>query len=346
MLSGEIRLICEQNKITWLPLPYHKNPPILSTLYDIWILWNTVKRAHKENSFEIIHCRSYITSLIGMRAKQEWNVKFIFDMRGFWADERVEGGLWNLKNPMFRIVYNFFKRKEKLFLQASDYTVSLTRNAKSEIESWKIKNAPIMVIPTCVDIELFDPRKTIPSAQMALRKKLGISETDFVLLYLGSWGTWYLTENMFRYFSHVKKQFDHAKFLIVSSDQINTDRADIKQDLIVVSASRAEVPLYISIANMAVCFIKPSFSKKASSATKIGEILAMEVPVVSNEGWGDVKDFEEQGVFSLMTMNELNECKADVPFSNIRHRHSKLKELSLQYGIESYSNVYQRVLQK
>jgi hypothetical protein len=37
-------------------------------------------------------------------------------MRGFWADERVEGKIWNVKNPVYRKAYQFFKQKEKEFL--------------------------------------------------------------------------------------------------------------------------------------------------------------------------------------------------------------------------------------
>src|SRR6185369_11111518 len=145
-LRGEISNACEQHSIKWIPLRYHKNPPVLSTLYDVWKLWQTVRREYKVNPFQIVHCRSYITSLIGLRIKQKWNVKFIFDMRGFWADERVEGGLWNLKNPVYKMVYRFFKKKEKQFLIEADHVVSLTHNAKKEIESWNIKNAWVSVI--------------------------------------------------------------------------------------------------------------------------------------------------------------------------------------------------------
>ncbi len=57
------------------------------------------------NPFLLVHCRSYITALVGLWMKKKFGVKVIFDMRGFWADERVDGGLWDLKNPLFKFVY-------------------------------------------------------------------------------------------------------------------------------------------------------------------------------------------------------------------------------------------------
>ena len=101
----------EDDKLTTIQLKYHKSPPVLSTLYDLYLLQRAVKKAFKTQQVDIIHCRSYVTSMVGLWAKRKYGVKFIFDMRGFWADERVEGGLWNLFNPVFRLIYRYFKKK-------------------------------------------------------------------------------------------------------------------------------------------------------------------------------------------------------------------------------------------
>ena len=286
------RLRIEQTlgqKIQWIPLTYHKKPPVISTVFDLWILWRQVKKVYKESPYSIIHCRSYITSLIGIRAKRKWDVKFIFDMRGFWADERVEGGLWNLNNPVFRLIYNFFKNKERQFIKVADHIISLTENAKREITSWGDSKASISVIPTCVDLNLFDPSKIRNVDQKELRKKLNIGENDFVLQYLGSWGTWYLTDEMLNFFSTLKTFRLESRLLIVSQDSPDLSAFKYKMDVVVTSAPRDLVPLFISIADACVFFIKPTFSKKASSATKMGEIMAMNKPIVTNGGWGDIE---------------------------------------------------------
>ena len=108
-----IEAICKENNIDWRPLKYTKRPPLLSTVWDVFKMKKVAKELHKKHSLSLIHCRSYISALIGLSFKRNYNVPFLFDMRGFWADERVDGGLWNLKNPIFKIVYNFFKRKNK-----------------------------------------------------------------------------------------------------------------------------------------------------------------------------------------------------------------------------------------
>jgi len=53
------------------------------------------------------------------------------------------------------------------------------------------------------------------------------------------------------------------------------------------AATREDVPLHLSIVDLGIFFIKPAYSKRASSATKLGEMLAMGLPVITNKIKGD-----------------------------------------------------------
>ncbi len=110
-----IRKICADASIQWIPLRYTKKPPVLSTIWDYLKMLKNAKGLHAEKRFEIVHCRSYIASIAGLSMKKKYGIKFLFDMRGFWADERVDGNLWNLKNPLYKRVYQFFKKKKESF---------------------------------------------------------------------------------------------------------------------------------------------------------------------------------------------------------------------------------------
>lgn len=287
--ENQIAELCKQHRIKWHPLLYHKSPPIIATLFDIAILRFKVKQLYKRDGVSVIHCRSYITALVGLWMKRRFSVKFIFDMRGFWADERVEGGLWNLKNPMYRTVYRYFKKKEKEFLTEADHIVSLTKSAASEMKTWNISTARITVIPTCVDLELFNPKKINTSVQAALRKELGLSVNDFVLVYSGSLGTWYLMEEMLIFFSELKKRNPKAKFLILTRDSLVLEEYPYSHDVIVTGADYKMMPTYLSLGDVAIFFIKPTYSKKASCATKMAELIAMDLPFITNKNIGDVE---------------------------------------------------------
>lgn len=190
-------------KIEWIPKVYHKKPPVLSTMRDIWVMQKTAKHICHTRQIELVHCRSYIAGLVGLNLKKGLEVHFLFDIRGFWADERVDGGLWNLSNPLYKWIYTFFKRKEIVMMKGADHIISLTQLGKEEMVSGKLFRADvkipvqnITVIPCAVDLELFDPRQIDQKKLSSLKRKLGIQEKDLIMIYLGSLGTWYLLDEM------------------------------------------------------------------------------------------------------------------------------------------------------
>ena len=108
--------------IAWHPLRYHKSPSAPATAYDIAAgsaLGVLLARRHR---LGIVHARSYVPALIGLAVKRAAGAKLLFDMRGFWADERVDGGLWPAGGRLYRTA----KALERKFLLAADHVVTLT----------------------------------------------------------------------------------------------------------------------------------------------------------------------------------------------------------------------------
>ncbi|MFN8342743.1 MAG: glycosyltransferase [Cyclobacteriaceae bacterium] len=332
---------CHRDGIDWRPLVYHKRPPVLSTLYDVWNMRRAARAICLEKRISVVHCRSYLSALVGQHLKHTLGVRWIFDMRGFWADERVEGNLWKLSNPLFRLIYRYFKRKERQFLQTADHVVSLTDNARQEILQWQLDGAPITVIPTCADLKLFDPAMIAEARIGEVRQQLGVAPNDFVLLYLGSWGTWYLTDQVLEMFHQLKQQQPASKLLIITTDRPDLSRYQHVADTIVRSASRQEVPWMIAASEAAICLIKPSFSKKASSATKLGEILAMNKMVFCNGGWGDIETYATQ----TNCLEILPPTGAAMPLKTVSNpdgRQFVEANLSLRVGIARYLDIYRQ----
>lgn len=350
------RLKAKSLRLKVIPLKYRKSPPVLSTLYDIYLLRKEVKTILNTQQIDIIHCRSYITSLVGFWAKRRYGVKFIFDMRGFWADERVEGRIWNIKNPLFRWVYNYFKKKEKQFIREADAVISLTNNAKKEILSWKevnIASKKITVIPTCADLDHFSPLNISEYQIKHLQLKHCIGKDDYILLYLGSLGTWYMLQEMLDYYDVVRKNFENAKFLFLTKDQdvlhqALRDREYNENEIIITSAPRNEVPQFIALSTASIFFIIPTFSKKASAATKMGEIMAMGKPVITNSGWGDVEEIihQDNGIviqdFKVGTYkNSMADLQKLIKTNPVEIRKTADKYFSLKVGVGVYNDIYE-----
>jgi len=358
--KSDIEQLVKQNNITWKPLNYTKKPPVFSTLYDVYKMRKFVKQEIKNNNIQIIHCRSYITSLIGLWAKNKFGIKFIFDMRGFFADERVDGKIWNINNPIFRKIYQFFKKKEIQFLQKADYTISLTHNAKNEIYSWAIfkqKQPPIKIIPCCVDINLFNKNLISETQVEQLRTELKIEEDDFIISYLGSVGTWYMLDEMMAFFAQLRAKKSNAKFLFINKDEHQhilevAQKYNVENSIVLRSCNRKEVPHLLSLSTLSIFFILPSYSKKASSPTKQGELMAMQIPVICNSGVGDT-DFVVEKYHSGFLVHDfnfediiekLNQDNWQQLFDKQEIRNGAIDYFSLEKGIESYTYVYKKVL--
>lgn len=358
LYQQKIRSICEQNGIEWIPLTYTKSPPLLSTLYDVWRLGRVVKSLHRKIPIDMIHCRSYLTALVGRKMQRRMGIPFLFDMRGFWADERIEGGIWSMKNPVFRLVYRFFKNREKVLLRDADHVISLTNRAKEEIEKWndwKGKIPDITVIPCCVDLDRFSPNRVSADEKKRLISDLEIPPSAFILGYIGSIGTWYMLPEMLGYFKILKERIPESIFLLVTQHDrqelgnIANENGIDTADLRVVSCSHDEVPKYISIMNRSIFFIRPSFSKMASSPTKQGEIMAMGVPLVCNAGVGDtdriVKEYHAGTVLSELSETCMFESLIHLEaFDRIETIRGAQEYFSLQKGVAKYQLVYQQII--
>lgn len=345
---------CDENGVIWHPLSFSSRIPGFSYRLNLTKLRKKAFQLNAKHHFEVTHCRSYISALIGQEMKHKFHTKFIFDMRGFWADERVDGKLWSLKNPLYKRTYNFFKRKEKEFIAEADHIVSLTENAKEEIESWKVpsEKSEITVIPCCVDLELFSPH---PHAELALKTGLGFSPDDKILGYVGSIGTWYQLPEMLDFFKHLDQLDSKWKFLFVTGENPEKIHEEAKKkgigrnNIFVTSCLHHEVPSYIELFDLSVFFIMPSYSKKASSPTKQGEIMAMGVPLICNAGVGDtdtiVKKYKAGIVIENYSTNDFD-CldKLEKYFDKNETIQGAKEYFGLENGIEKYYSIYQKII--
>ena len=337
----DILKICDENNITWVPMLYTKRPPLFSTIWDVWRMKRKASELNKEYSFSMVHCRSYLSALIGLSMKRRFKTAFLFDMRGFWADERVDGNIWNLKNPIYRWVYNYFKRQELLFLNHADYTVSLTTTGKSEMLKWKgvsRLNERVKVIPCCADLNLFEP--------------VSKDSEEFTLGYLGSLGTWYMLTEMLMVFKKIKDEIPTAKFHFLTKDDpeiiySESNKMGIElDDLIVEESDRKDIPFKTRNWNFSVFFILPCFSKLSSSPTKQGELMGMGIPIICNSGVGDVDLIVEKYQSGYVVAN-VNQFNLD-ELLNKKFDKETLKKgaddyFSLLKGVESYNMIYKEI---
>ncbi|MFO7864208.1 MAG: glycosyltransferase [Salinivirgaceae bacterium] len=346
--------------IDWYPQKYTSKPPVVSAWLDYRKMVRKAVAEHKRTRFDIVHCRGYLPAMAGRVLKKRFGVKLLFDMRGFWADERVEGGIWPRTNPVYRFVYQYFKRREKELLISADEVISLTRAGKKIIQSWPLmegRTDNISVIPCCADFKHFSPEQVQVSRALVLKQELGIDDSDFVLSYLGSIGSWYMLPEMLAFFKVLLEYKPNARMLFITRDSREQIQAEAQKQgidpnrIICRGAPRSEVPILLSLSSLSVFFIKPVFSKQASSPTKLAEILGMGIPVMANAGVGDV-DWLFDNHFPELLVKKLDDNHYREVLQHFFNRKTtppeKLRSVAQRYfsltdGIDRYHIIYQKL---
>ena len=348
--------------IQWVPIDYTKKPPVLSTIKDIIKLKKKAKQIHRLYDIDMVHTRPGIPALVGLWMKQTLGIKFLHDIREFYAESRVDGGMWNMNNSLYKMVYRYFIKKEKEQVAVSDGIVCLTYAAEKiirQLPEYK-SSIPLAVIPCSADMDLFDPSTINTAQKQQLQNELNIGEKDLIISYLGSIGGWYMTSEMLRFCKRLSDKIPQARFLFISPhlhDVIASEAAKYglpADKLIVKHGRRAEVPALLSLSNYSIFFIKPCYSKLSSSPTKHGEIMAMGIPVITNSGVGDVKEIVNK-YHGGYVLDDFTDKAFDAVVDSIlgkkifdadEIRNGAIEFYSLEKAVEQYTAIYREILFK
>jgi len=341
----------EKSNVRWVILKYHKSPKLLAAFYDIINGFLKAFRVSSKEDIDFIHARSYIPGLIAYGIKRIRNIKYLLDIRGLWADERVDGGIWPRRSFLYRIT----KRLEKALLLNSASIVVLTDKAKKIVKNFdymKDRNFRIDVIPTCADLDRFNIRQK----DAGIERSLNIKD-KFVFSYSGSIGTWYMLDEMIDFFKVLKEKVKNSFFLFLANrdkdiiDAKMKEQGIPKEDYAVRSAAYLDVAKWLSVADASIFFIKPTFSKKTSCPTKFAELLGCGIPVIANSKVGDVDQIVKSNKIGVVidkfdtasyktAVNGLLNLMNDRDALKMRCRSTARRLLSLRGGVKHFHEIY------
>lgn len=340
--------------IDWHWLRYHKRPTVPATLFDVlagivygsWLIW--------EYGIRLVHARAHVPGLMAYALKFLTRVRFLFDVRGFMAEEYVDAGVWPAGGLLFRAT----KRAERVLVRNADGVIVLTEKAKSIFLDWygqELRGKPFEVIPCCVDF------RRLPSVCHSIR----VSEDYPTIGYVGKLGGKYLINEMVSFVSIAAREFPGLRWKIWSqSDPILllevAKRIGIEDRLEVGFLPPKELSLALLHVDIGLAITKPCLSDKNSSLTKVGEYLASGVFVVATAGTGDtdqildfpngndesvgilIKDFTTEGYANCVKQLHKH-------LSNQQTRSLCIKAADKYYNLEKvgwsrYRNMYRNLL--
>lgn len=275
--------------IPWRALRYHQRPTLPATAWDVAVGRSHVRAWARslaaEGRWGLVHARGYLPGLMGL-AGQGLGARLLFDMRGFWVDERIHGGYWAPAGVPARIG----RWVERRLLSRADHLIVLTRRSTGRLPELAGGGAvpPWEVVPTCVDLERFRPAASV----VAARRALGLGPGP-VLLHVGTLTGWYdgrATMEIGRRF--VERTGGTFVVLCRQEEAARRMAEQAGVEALVRFVEPAEVPAWMQAADAGLALPRPAPSEDARFPTKIAEYLACGLAVLATP-IGDVPELED-----------------------------------------------------
>lgn len=336
---------CDRLGVLWLPQRFRPQPkviaPALSMLRMVWL----VRREVRSQGARLIHARSYIPAAVAAIVSRLTGVPFIFDMRALWPEELITAGRLRRGSVLHRAIV----AAERACLQRAGAVVSLTHAAVDHINRVypdDMVGQTVAVIPTCADLDRF-----VPADQRPARHIIGCLGTVL--------SGWFRLDWLASFLSVVAERDPDAVFELTTRDDPARVRAALDPDgrlgerLRIAPSAPEDVQRVLQGQTASVMFFADGLSKLGSSPTRMAEILGCGLPVLANEGVGDVARIIRehrvgiliQGPHPQVMATAWSELLALLKDPDLASRCRKAAEevFSLEAGTASYARLYHQL---
>ena len=345
---AQMRAECNRHGILWLPQRFLPRPkiiaPALSMVRMVWLVAREVRRQH----VRLIHARSYIPAAVALVVSRLTSVPFLFDMRALWPEELITAGRLRRGSMLHKAMV----AAERACLRRADGIVSLTHAAAEYLQhvySEDLAGQTVVVIPTCADLDRFFPARQPPADRV-----------------IGCLGTvlsgWFRLDWLAAFLAVAAKRDENLRFELTTRDDPVQVRAaiggdkDLQSRLQIESSPSERVQEVLQRQMASVMFFTQGLSKLGSSPTRMAEILGCGLPVVANEGVGDVAQIIREYRVGVLVggpnerdMNaawdQLQQLLND-PELAIRCRKAAESVFSLESGTAAYRALYRQIVSK
>lgn len=342
----QLKVKLQERNIEWHPLLYKSGAK--GYLTNFYKTYRLAKTLYQKENISLVHCRSYMPASITYCIQRiNKKLKYIFDTRGFWFDERADVGEWSRKGFLYKAAKKF---ERKLYL-SSTHIVMLSHNGKHTILNNELFSGgdklvnDITVIPTCVDLDRFNIKdREIPQEKITIG-------------YVGTAIGWYNFSKTAELLAIIKEKIKY-NLLILNAGQHEyitneLNKVDInREEYDLMKVNFEEMPKKIQEIDVSLFFIHPFFSKRASAATKLGELFASGIPVITNNGVGDHEYYiNNYSIGKIVEVNELGDYNFEQILKELSSSECKMrcrevaeKYFSLSKGVDNYKIIYNKIL--
>jgi glycosyltransferase involved in cell wall biosynthesis len=267
---------------SWVALRYHKRPRLPATIFDVVNGWRTGVWLGRRRKVQVVHGRTFVGGLIGRAVATTLGVPFVYHNEGFYPDEMVDGGFWAQDSPMHRVT----RALERSLYEGADGLIVLSSRAARRVESLPSvsqKRTPVIVVPSCVDLQRFVPG-TASSRTGPLR-----------LVYSGAVGGRYELDRVGRFVAVLAERAP-VRLAVLTRES----RAIVAQMLAAGGLQEplwescfvphTEMPARLASEDAGLFFLARGISELGCSPTKIGEYWACGLPIITTPGVSDTDE--------------------------------------------------------
>jgi glycosyltransferase involved in cell wall biosynthesis len=312
--------------ITWIPLPFGRFGAIggIGRVFRMWLLVDRSK---------IIHARS---TLPGLAAMLKFPKIWIWDCRSLQADQRRALSRKQRINLVFLVM-----RVIEHFLAKRATSIIVITNAITPIlvKRYRIKTSKIHVIPTCADLEKFQP--TIAPKSKKLR-----------ILFAGTFSPAYDLVLINKLITNLKKSFE-VEVTIATSFGSTELWQKLDYDFLT-SVPHHKMPNLIRSHDLGISVWKNDLGVclKSVASTKTAEFLGCGKPVIINSNQGDFGELIQEHGAGVVTFGSsdaeiegytrrLRELIEDKRTSE-RCRNLAIDHFDLDQGIAKLIKIYEQ----
>jgi glycosyltransferase involved in cell wall biosynthesis len=182
------------------------------------------------------------------------------------------------------------------------------------------------------------------------------------VVYSGSVGGWYMTDEMAALFAALKRQRPDAFFLWLTMGPTEIVESAMRkagveaQDYAIRNVPSDDVSSFLSAGDIGIAFYRPGISRLGTSPVKVSEYLSCGLPVVMNAGIGDSDQLiTSEGVGALVKdFSAAEYAKAAESILGFADRAEQTRQHSREVaerlfdlrgrGIERYARLYEALL--
>jgi hypothetical protein len=195
------------------------------------------------------------------------------------------------------------KGLEKAALFNSNFRIAVS----NQLVSWWQENYGYdknnhAVIPCTLESSLEQSfQNSVTASSEELRQKIGINESDVLLIFSGSSAAWQSLEGLYQLLKPAFNDNPSLKLLLLSDSVTESEFSKAFPDRVILkSVTPEKVADYLKAADYGLLYREESVTNKISSPVKFAEYLAAGLPVIISENVGDYSRFVKENNCGLL----------------------------------------------